>query len=132
METIITIISFTLLIGLLLSPFLIVWRLNKKNIRYKFISYLTIGILTTVTISLTFGWWTYTSNQMLLEHYGYNFEAMNDIERFGNVTPENMYRVKSLELSIMGIGWPLKVIMTYFFYFPYLLIVYLVTYLFKK
>ena len=93
---------------------------------------MTIGILTTATITLTLGWWADTSDQMLLEHYGYNFDAMNDTERFGQVSPDNMERVKSLEMSIMGIGWPLKVIMTYGFYFPYLLIVYLVTYLFRK
>lgn len=132
METIITIISFTLLIGLLLSPVLIIWRLNRLNIRYKFLIYITTGILTTVTIALTLGWWADSSDQMLLEHYGYNFDAMNDTERFGKVSPDNMERVKSLELSIMGIGWPLKVAMTYVFYSPYLLIVYLVTYFLRK
>jgi hypothetical protein len=57
---------------------------------------------------------------------------MNDTERFGNVLPNNMERVKKLEKSMMGIGWPLKVIITYAFYFPFLLIVYFVTYLFWK
>lgn len=69
---------------------------------------------------------------MLLEHYRYNFDAMNETERFGKVSPDNMERVKSLEISIMGIGWPLKAFLTYVFYAPYLLIVYLVTYLFRK
>lgn len=119
MEIIITTISFTLIIGLLLSPVFILWRLNRLNIRYKFIVYLTISIFITATITLTFGWWTDTSDIMLLEHYGYNFDAMNDTERFEKVSPDNMKRVKSLEMSIMGIGWTLKVIMSYVFYSPY-------------
>jgi hypothetical protein len=77
---------------------------------------------------LTFGWWTDYSDNKLLEHYGYNFDAMNDTERFANVSIDNMERVKSLETSIMGIGWPLKVMISYVFYLPYLLIVYLVNY----
>lgn len=132
METIFDIISLTLLTALFISPILIIWRLNRLAIRYKFIIYLTIGVLTTAIIALTFGWWVDTSDQMLLKHYGYDFDAMNYTERFGKVSPENMERVKNLEMSIMGIGWPLKVILTYIFYFPYLLIVYLLTYFFNK
>lgn len=57
---------------------------------------------------------------------------MNDKERFEKVSHGNIERVQSLETSIMGIGWPLKVILTYVFYSPYLLIVYLVTFIFRK
>lgn len=91
-----------------------------------------IGIIITATITLTFAWWVDTSNQILLSHYGYDFDAMNDPERFANVSAENMERVKSLEISMMGIGWPLKAIMTYVFYSPYVLIVYLIVYLVKR
>jgi len=43
-----------------------------------------------------------------------------------------MDRVKSLETSIMGIGWPLKAFMTFVFYTPFLLIVYFFSYLIGK
>ena len=132
METIFDIISFALLIGLFLCPIIISWQLNKLVIRYKFIFYLILGILTTAAITLTLGWWIDYSDNKLLDHYGYNFDAMNDTERFEKVSPENLEQVKSLERSIMGIGWPLKIILTYVFYAPYLLIVYFVTYHFKK
>lgn len=132
MEIIFNVISLTLLIGLFLSPIFIVWRLNRFVIRYNFIIYLTFGILTTLAIALTFGWWTDYSDNKLLEHFGYNVNAMNDKERFEKVSPDNMEKVKSIERSLMGIGWPLKVILTYVFYSPYLLIVYLVTYLFRN
>lgn len=128
METIFDIISLTLFLGLIFSPIIIIWRLNRINVRYKFIIYLTICALTTATIFLTFGWWTDYSDNKLLEHYRYNFDEMNDTERFANVSIDNMEKVKSLETSIMGIGWPLKVMISYVFYLPYLLIVYLVNY----
>jgi hypothetical protein len=132
MEILTTVISSTLLIGLITSPVLILVRLTKLNIKYKLIVFLTLGIIITSTITLIFAWWVDTSNQILLTHYGYDFEALNDTERFVNVSVENMERVKSLEISMMGIGWPLKAFMMYGVYSPYLLIVYLITYVLEK
>ena len=132
MEILTAIISFILLAGLIGFPFLILYRLNKRNIKYKFIAYLTLGVIISATITLTFAWWADTSDQILLSHYGYDFTADNDTERFANVTEGNMERVKSLEYHMMGVGWPLKAIMVFVFYSPYLLIVYLVIYLIGK
>ena len=81
---------------------------------------------------LTFGWWSATSNEILLSHYDYNFNAINETERFANVSGENLERSKLLETSMMGIGWPLKAIIAYTIYSPYIGIVYLVTYLIHK
>ncbi len=78
------------------------------------------------------GWWGYISQKILLSHYGYNFDAMNDLERFRTVAIENLERVKRLEINMLGIGWPAKVFMIYIFYAPYLLIVYLIFYFWKK
>lgn len=111
---------------------LIIWRLNKLNVHHKFVLYLLIAVLTTAAITFAFGWWDDTSNQMLLEHYGYNADGLNDTERFGKVSSEKLERVKSIETSMMGIGWTLKIIIAYVFYVPYLLIVYLGCYFFKK
>ena len=71
---------------------------------------MTIGILVTALLTLAFAWWSVTADEMLLAHYGYNIDGMNETEFYGKVAPENMERVKSLETSIMGIGWPLKAI----------------------
>ena len=127
-----TIVSFILLGGLIVSPFLILYGLNRRNTKYKFIAYLTFGTIITATIAFAFAWWADTSNQILLSHYGYDFNAMNEKGRFTKVTFENMERVKSLEISMMGIGWPLKAFMTYVFYSPYLLLVYLIVYIVKR
>lgn len=50
---------------------------------------------------------------------------MNHIDFYSNVSVENMNKVKSLETSIMGIGWPVKAIFSYVTFIPYLICVYI-------
>lgn len=57
---------------------------------------------------------------------------MNETEFYGKVLPGNMERVKSIETRIMGIDWPLKAVLTFIFYSPYLLIVYFIIFLIGK
>lgn len=130
METTLNIVSFTLLIGLLLSPVLIAWRLHRLRLRHTCIIYLTSSLLTTAAMALAFAYWADTSDKMLLAHYGYDFDAMNDTERYEKVSPDHMESVKSIESRIMGIGWPLKAIVTYAFYTPYVLLVSVGAYLY--
>lgn len=132
MEIISDIVSFLLMIALISSPILILRKLNKIAIKYKFISYLVTGIITTSFITTVFAWWTNKSDRILLAHYGYNIDGMNETEFYEHVKPENIERVKSLETSIFGIGWPLKAILTFLFYSPYLLLVYLAIYFINK
>jgi hypothetical protein len=124
MEFLVTAITLTLIVGLLISPILLLRFINRTNIKNKFVSYLTIGLFLTALITVIFAWWAYTSDLLLLKHYGYDIEGMNETEYYGNVLPENLDKVKILETSIMGVGWPIKAIMTYVFYSPYLLIIY--------
>lgn len=132
MEIITTTISFILLVALIVFPSFIIYKLNKLNVKNIFIFYLISGIIITSILTLVFAWWADYSDEFLLSHYGYDFDSMNDVERFKNVTAENLDRVKNLEMSMMGIGWPLKAIMSYIIYCPYLLIVYFVTFFYKK
>ena len=71
-------------------------------------------------------WWSSKSTEILLSQNGYNFDAMNYEERFGNVAKENLEKVKNLEISKNGIGWPVKVMFIYPFYFVYMLLIFLV------
>jgi hypothetical protein len=59
-------------------------------------------------------------------HYRYSFDAITHTEGFENITTENPERVKQLEIEYFGIGWPLKAIMMFVLYLPYLPIVYLI------
>ena len=77
-------------------------------------------------------WWSNKSDQILLSYYGYNIDGMNEAEFYEKVSEKKIERVKELQRSLMGIGWPLKAIMSYIYYFPYLLIAYLISYLVNK
>ncbi len=132
MEILVNIILVTLLGALLLSPIFLLRYLNRTNSKYKFLIYLTIGVFLTAFIVFVFAWWGHTSNKLLLTHYGYNFEGWSDKEHYAQVAPENLERVKTLMTSRMGIGWPVKAMMAFAIYFPYVLIVYIVGYLIDK
>src|SRR5689334_13427014 len=123
MEILIMIVSFGLLIGLIVCPILILLALNKTTLERKFIRFLIFALITSVIITLTFAWWSDKSNDILLSSYGYDFDGMNDMERMANVPGEHVAKVRQLEIGRAGIGWPLRAIMTYGIYLPYLLIV---------
>ena len=132
MEILIDIISFSLFIGLILCPIILFRQIQKSKIKFKFIINLTLGLILPAVIVFVFAWWNYTSDLILLKHYGYDIDGMNKTEFYGKVIPENMDKVKSIETSIMGIGWPLKAILTFIFYSPYIIIVYFIFYLTGK
>lgn len=124
MEILLKIMSFVLLVSLVIFPIFILKQLQKRKTKNIFISYLMISLISTSILILIIAWWTNFSNKLLLSHLGYDFEAMNDIQRFQNVASKHLDKVKKLRISTMGIGWPLKAFMFYPFYLPYLLIVY--------
>ena len=95
-----------------------------ESTKYDFVIYLIFGVLITAGIMWTTAWWGYYSTELLMSHYGYDFDAMNETERFESVKLENLERVKKLKNDYLGIGWPAKAIMAFVFYSPYLLIVY--------
>jgi hypothetical protein len=130
METLTFVISIILLIGLFIFPVLLFIKLRDSKSRL--LAYIILGLIITSGITLTFAWWADYSDTLLLNHYGYDLDAMNDSKRYGNVTSENMEKVKQIEISYFGIGWPVKAILTYIFYSPYLLIVYLIGIAFRK
>ncbi|MEM9671355.1 MAG: hypothetical protein AAF992_02100 [Bacteroidota bacterium] len=133
METSTKTISIILLLGLISVPILLFVGIKKwYRLKYEVLSYLTLGLIVTASITWIFTWWADYSNQLLMSHYGYDFDAMSDAKRFEKVASKNLERVKQLEIEYFGIGWPLKAIMTFVFYSPYLLIVYLIGQLIKK
>jgi len=89
-------------------------------------------MLITFFLVLALAWWSHFSTELLLSHYGYYSGDLNETERMKNVAIQNLDKVNKLRISKMGIGWPLKAIMFYPFYFPYLLIVYLGMYFYNQ
>ena len=95
-------------------------------------AYLFSGLLITSLLIMLFAWWSDFSVKVLLYSYGYDFNGMDFSESCKNVADENLMKVKQLRKGLTGIGWPLKAIMIYIYYWPYLLIVYIIGYVFKK
>jgi hypothetical protein len=126
-EILVDAINILLLLLLVSSPIIIVRFLNKSTIKFKFISYFTIGLFVTAIIILFFAWWSATSKIILLKHYDayfFNPDSNSYQVSYEKVSAENSERVKSLETGIMGIGWPLKAIFMFVCFLPILVIVY--------
>jgi hypothetical protein len=136
METLTTTLSIILLLGLILVPILLFAAINKwYRLKFEFLTYLILGLITTAAITWVFAWWADYSNIILLKHYNgyvYNPDSGGYQVNYENVLPEDIQRVKTLEICIMGIGWPLKAIMTFVFYSPYLLIIYFIGQLIRR
>jgi len=125
METLITISNFLILGLIIIIPILILVILKRLKTKRTLIIYSLISLFVLGVLMLIFAWWSHESDLILLKHYGYNIDGMSDAEFYGNVSPENMEQVKSLETSIMGVGWPVKAIFGYLTFIPYLIFVYI-------
>ncbi|ELM3644919.1 hypothetical protein [Flavobacterium psychrophilum] len=132
MNILTSIVSIILFFAVILLPVFILHIINNKKIKYRFIFYTVFGVVICAVIIWFFSWWIKISDTMLLSHYGYNFDGINEKERFANVLPQNIDQVKNLETSLFGIGWQLKAIFAFVFYLPYLFFVYFVNYIIKK
>ena len=90
------------------------------------------SVLTTTIIALAFAWWSYTSNIILLKHYNayvFNLDSNSYQMSFEKVLPKNIEKGESLEISLMGIGWPLKAVFMLAYFSPILLVIYFLNYL---
>ena len=125
METLISIIDFLVLGIIIATPILLLTILKKSNLRSYVIFYFLIGIILSGLIICLFAWWTDISNSILLKHYGYNVLGMNTTELYKNVMPADLERVRNIENSVMGIGWPLKAIFGFIIFIPYLCVVFI-------
>ena len=108
-----------MILGLIIaSPIFIIFKLKRALKVYYLLSLIILGVLVWII-----AWWSDKSSLILLEHYGYNYDGLNNIERFQNVAVGNIENVKNLETSIMGIGWPLKAIFGFLMTIPYLIFI---------
>ena len=124
-------VSAFLIFCLVVFPILIEIGLGKFKVDYKVLFYLCLSVVTTFSTLLTFGWWSDYSTQLLLLHYDYDLFTMGG-DKFKNVAPENIERVKVLLIKYYGVGWVLKVLMIYVLYVPYICLVYFVIIVFRK
>ena len=126
------IVNFLLLGLIIIFPILLLIRLKRDRKKRIFFTYTLISLILLALLVFVFAWWAHKSDIILMSHYGYDFDAWNNMERFRNVSNENIEKVKTLETSIMGIGWTLKAMFAFVLFTPYILIVYLVSFILDK
>lgn len=120
-----TIVDFLVFGLIIIAPILTLIILKKLKTKWTLIIYSLISLFILGILMLIFAWWADKSNMIYLEHYGYNWDGWDDAERFKNVAPANIERVKSILRSVMGIGWPVKAFFGFVMFIPYLIIVYI-------
>ena len=128
MQFLFSVISLAIFISILYTPFLLFRVIYfSQKIESKFTTYFILAIIITFTLCMTWGWWesdfTY---YYFLNHYGYDFNTECEEDAFNNVLQENKQFVKDLINSEMGIGWPLRVVLSYAFFPPFLLLFYII------
>jgi len=95
-----------LLSGLLIFPILLINWIFKLPIRFKYTSYWLSSIpLWILWISFS-SFWVDHCYDLRLTHYGYDHDGWTIMERHKEVKPQNLEKVKRLELVKLGIGWP--------------------------
>jgi len=132
MEWIVTSLNLLLFVGLLVGPILLLRGIGRTHLSHKRIWFYGLGLVLMAFICTLFAWWRYTSDLLLLQHFGYNMDGINERARFKNVLPEHVTTVKSLEISIMGIGWPVKAMVVFVMCLPYLWVVNSINSLIKR
>lgn len=85
--------------------------------------YLILGSLLSFIIIVCFAWWDQYTLRLLLGQYGYDFEAMNTLDRYRHVEAQDHTRVTDLQRRLLGIGWQLKAILFFACYSVYLIAV---------
>ena len=125
MDTLITITNFLIFGLIIIAPIFILIILKRLKAKRTLLIYTLAGFSVLGLLMLFFAWWSYESDLLLLEHYGYNNDGVNETEFYGDVSAENMEQVKRLETSTMGVGWPLKAMFGFVMIIPYLIIVYI-------
>lgn len=104
---IITLISYLLIIA---TPFLI-YRYSKVK---KYFWLLLVSIILTFIFSTLSTYWSEDlSDKIIYKIYGFDNYGMSDEERLGKVSIENRQTIQKIYDGSFGIGWPLKLMMTF-------------------
>lgn len=116
----ITLLSYLII---LLTPFLL-HKYSKKISKY-YITFLLASITLTFILSTLSTYWSEDiSDQLMYKLYSFDDYGMSNEERFINVNLENRETIEEIYNGSFGIGWPLKLIMSFIiFMIPYNIVV---------
>ncbi|WP_010521250.1 hypothetical protein [Aquimarina agarivorans] len=124
---------FTLLSYLLIfiTPFIIGKKIKKNN----YLTLLFLSIILTFILSIISVYWSDDlSEEIIYKLYGFDTRGMSDSERWTReLNIEDKKTIEKIYNGSFGVGWPLKLIMSYiFFMVPYNLIICALIYGWKR
>ena len=118
LEFVVKLSYIILMFSFLLIPVITLRKMKALKIKYINIKFVISTILICAILSIFSPFWKNYSSEILLRSYNayeYNPDSGNEQVEYENVKSENIERVKQLEKTIMGIGWPLKAIFIFTF-----------------
>lgn len=118
LEFLITTTHIIILCSFLIIPILVVRKLKRLQSSFLVLKGIICGLLTCFILSAFSAFWADYSDRMLLRSYNayvYNPDSGTEQVEYKNVERKNFQKVKELEYSIMGIGWPLKALFLFVF-----------------
>ena len=130
MEMLVDCVLLLIFLALCGSIFFLVRKIQRSTVRFKFLWFIGISYIISLVFIVSIAAWLYYSNHWLMEYYGCDF-SMDLPERFAQVAPENVKRVEQLDMSIHGLAWPFRAIMTHNAYILYMLLIYSIYYVIR-
>lgn len=121
LDTIFRIFTLISYIFILVTPFLIGIIIRKNN----YLILLLSSVIFTLILSVMSGYWSEDlSKQLIYDFYGFDPYGMGDAERWTQkISIDNRNAIEKIYEEGFGIGWPLRLIMSYvIFLLPYNLI----------
>ena len=110
-------------------PLIILRKMKARKTKYLNFKFTFYVLLICALLSIFCAFWKNYSSEILLRNYNayvYNPDSGGEQVEYAKVKLEDLERVKELEKTIMGIGWPLRAIFIFTFS---ILPVFLLTYL---
>ena len=117
-DLVISLSHVILLLSFVVIPLIILRKMKAAKTKYVNVKFIFYVFFICALLSVFCAFWKDYSSEILLRNYNayvFNPDSGGEQVEYNKVTSENIERVKQLEKTIMGIGWPLKAIFIFTF-----------------
>lgn len=122
MHTLFNTLSIFAYIALIFLPIILFQGLKNVKRHTSFIYYVGSIILSILIVGVG-DWCSQYSDVLLMEEFGYDFNASTMIESYKMVAPENIEKVKRLDYGQDSGDWNMRLALFFIMYIPYLIII---------
>jgi hypothetical protein len=118
LDILITMSYLILSLSFVVLPIILLRKMKEVKTKYIYLKFLCCVLIICFFLSVLCAFWKDYSSEILLRSYNayeLNLDSGTEQVEYKNVKAENLERVKQLEQTIMGIGWPLRAIFIFVF-----------------